>query len=44
MCLVLTIKHRALESIEAGKRLSEARFAMEIMPKGQRSVLSFTGI
>ncbi|BAE65340.1 hypothetical protein F9C07_1889165 [Aspergillus flavus] len=34
----------ALESIEAGKRLSEARFAMEIMPKGQRSVLSFTGI
>ncbi|KAB8255913.1 hypothetical protein BDV32DRAFT_161573 [Aspergillus pseudonomiae] len=34
----------ALESIEAGKRLSEARFAMDIMPKGQRSVLSFTGI
>ncbi|KAE8308207.1 hypothetical protein BDV41DRAFT_568447 [Aspergillus transmontanensis] len=34
----------ALESIEAGKRLSEARFAMEIMPKGQRSVLTFTGI
>ncbi|KAE8412122.1 hypothetical protein BDV36DRAFT_305188 [Aspergillus pseudocaelatus] len=33
----------ALESIEAGKRLSEARFAMDIMPKGQRSVLSFTG-
>ncbi|KAE8131321.1 hypothetical protein BDV38DRAFT_290376 [Aspergillus pseudotamarii] len=34
----------ALESIEAGKRLSEAKFAMDIMPKGQRSVLSFTGI
>ncbi|KAB8234414.1 uncharacterized protein BDW43DRAFT_310427 [Aspergillus alliaceus] len=33
-----------LESIDAGKRLSEARFAMDIMPKGQRSVLSFTGV
>ncbi|KAF7594311.1 hypothetical protein BBP40_009711 [Aspergillus hancockii] len=33
-----------LESIEAGKRLSEAKFAMDIMPKGQRSVLSFTRV
>ncbi|KAE8379502.1 hypothetical protein BDV26DRAFT_280235 [Aspergillus bertholletiae] len=34
----------ALESIEAGKRLSEAKFAMDIRPKGQKSVLFFTGI
>ncbi|KAE8348617.1 hypothetical protein BDV28DRAFT_164252 [Aspergillus coremiiformis] len=33
-----------LESINAGKRLSEARFTMDVMPKGQRSVLSFTRI
>ncbi|PLB47053.1 hypothetical protein P170DRAFT_511705 [Aspergillus steynii IBT 23096] len=30
-----------LESIKAGKRLSEARFAMQMAEKGQRSVLGF---
>ncbi|KAH8425616.1 uncharacterized protein LDX57_003365 [Aspergillus melleus] len=31
-----------LESIKAGKRLSEARFAMQMAEKRQRSVLAFT--
>ena len=31
---------RALESIKAGKRLSEARFALGVAPKGQQSVLA----
>lgn len=35
------VMYRVLESIKAGKRLSEARFAMNIAGRGQRSVLAF---
>jgi hypothetical protein len=43
ICRVLTDDCRVLESVKAGKRLSEASFALDIAPAGQQSVLGMFG-
>lgn len=40
---MLSLVNRALESIKAEKRLTEARFALNLAPKGQLSVLEMLG-
>lgn len=36
---IILIDHRVLESMKAGKRLAESRFAvLNVAPKGQQSV------
>lgn len=42
--MLLIFSFRALESVKAGKRLAESRYAvLSVAPKGQRSVAGMFG-